>query len=98
MVAAKQQRGGHRFAQDLADPTRIVPMFDQRAPCGVQMYEVSANRVSLEHEAMQAVAVMHLCAGPKLCLEQLVELRRIRLAPGRLHHLADEETEQFVLA
>src|SRR5260370_11152580 len=31
-------------------------------------------------------------------LQQLVELRRIRLALGGLHDLADEETEELVLA
>src|ERR1700692_93744 len=37
-------------------------------------------------------------ATTQLELEQFVELRRIRLAFRCLHHLPDEETEQFVLA
>ena len=34
----------------------------------------------------------------ELLLQQLVELRRVGLAAGGLHHLADEEAEQLVLA
>src|SRR5258708_810631 len=39
-----------------------------------------------------------LSATTQLALEQFVELRRIRLAFRRLHHLPDEEAEQFILA
>src|SRR6202011_5256603 len=39
-----------------------------------------------------------LNATTQLELEQFVELRRIRLALRRLHHLPDEKAEQFVLA
>src|ERR1700736_1000630 len=39
-----------------------------------------------------------LRATTQLELQQLVELRRICLAFRRLHHLPDEETEQFILA
>src|ERR1700675_4689882 len=66
------------------------------------MHQVSANRVMLEQEAMQAIAIMHLWvplwATAQLVLEQFIELRRVRLACSRLHHLSDEESEQFVLA
>src|SRR3979490_2932420 len=39
-----------------------------------------------------------LGATAQLKLKQFVELRRIRLAFRCLHHLPDEETEQFILA
>src|SRR4029077_13231215 len=34
----------------------------------------------------------------ELFLQELVDQRRVRLALGCLHHLADEETEQLVLS
>src|SRR5258708_3112399 len=37
-------------------------------------------------------------ATAQLELQQFVELRRVRLAFRRLHHLPDEEAEQFILA
>src|SRR5216683_653194 len=39
-----------------------------------------------------------LSATTQLELQQFVELRRVRLAFRRLHHLPDEEAEQFILA
>src|SRR6185437_2840312 len=37
-------------------------------------------------------------SAAQLAAQELVELRGVRLAAGSLHHLADEETEQLVLA
>ncbi len=34
-------------------------MLDQRPPRGIEMHQVSADRILLEDEAMQTVAVMH---------------------------------------
>src|ERR1700682_6139213 len=39
-----------------------------------------------------------LSGTTELSFQQVVELRRIRLALGGLHDLADEETEELVLA
>src|ERR1700688_3242988 len=39
-----------------------------------------------------------LSGTTQLSFQQVVELRRIRLALGGLHDLADEETEELVLA
>ena len=39
-------------------------MLDQRAPGGVQVHQMSANRELLEQEAMQSVAVMHFRHRP----------------------------------
>ncbi len=71
-------------------------MLDQCLPCGVEVHQVSANRVMFEHEAMQTVAVMHLAHRRQFDLQQFIELRRVRLAPGRFHDLADEEPEQLI--
>src|SRR3982751_2375173 len=38
------------------------------------------------------------CRTSKFFLQQLVELRGVRLAGGGLHHLSYEESEQLVLA
>src|ERR1700689_5556428 len=62
------------------------------------MHQMSANRVLLKYEAMQAVPVMHLWTTSQLTLEQFIELGRICLAFSRLHHLADEEAEQLILS
>src|SRR5271165_7590075 len=59
------------------------------------MHQMSADGVMLENEAMQAVADIHL---GQLGLQELVELSGVRLAAGRFHDLADEESEQLVLA
>ena len=65
----------------------------------------SPDRVVLEQEAMQAIAVVHCFdvglepdLRAQLAFQQVVHLRRIRLAARGLHDLADEEAEQLVLA
>ncbi len=55
----EQQRRGDRFTEDVAYGLRIGAMLDQRPPRGVEMHQVAANRISLEDESVQAVAIVH---------------------------------------
>ena len=93
----QQKRSYHRFAQCRAYRLGVVPMLDQRAPGSVQVYQMSANRIVFENETMQRIAVMHLGTGllgtTQLGLQQIVQLRRVRLACHGFHDLADEESE-----
>ena len=41
-------------------------MLDQRAPRGIQVHQMSANREALEDEAVQRIAVMHLRTAAQL--------------------------------
>ena len=55
----EQHRSRHRFAERVANRRRIVAMLQQRAPRRVQVHDVPADRVVLEQETVQAIAVVH---------------------------------------
>ncbi len=55
----EQHRGRDRLAESVANDCRILPMLEQRAPRGVQVDDVPANRIVLEQESVQAIAIVH---------------------------------------
>lgn len=64
----EQERSGHRLAEQSADRGGVLAMLDQRAPGGIEMDQMPADRIVLEHEAMQAVSIMHQLPPPNLAL------------------------------
>ena len=93
IVAASNNEAATASPKTSRMPLRVLPMLDQGPPRGIEMHQMPAYWKLLEHEAVQTVAVMHLHPARQLGFQQFIELRRVRLAPGRFHHLADEETE-----
>src|SRR6185436_5398142 len=78
----------------------IVLVLEHLAPRAREAHVVTADGMTLEYEATDSIWLTHpssLSAG-ELFLEQLVELRGVRLSARRLHHLSYEVAEQLVLA
>ncbi len=57
--AGEQQRSRDRFAEHIAYRLRVLAVFDQCTPGGVQMNQVTPDRIVLEHEPVQTISIMH---------------------------------------
>ena len=58
-------RNGLALELAFSFPSRsVIAVLDQRPPGGIEMHQVPADRIVLEHESMQAVSVMHQEKAP----------------------------------
>jgi hypothetical protein len=55
----EQYRCSDGLAERIADSRRVIAMFEQRAPRGIEVHDVPPDRVVLEEKPVQAIAVMH---------------------------------------
>ena len=81
IVAASSNEAATASPQRVANARRVFAVLDQRTPGGIQVHQVAANRILLEQEAMQAIAVMHLIPPPSLALSSSLSCAGFALPP-----------------